>query len=306
MFLTNKIKMLSYSILVLSLSFNQLNANELDFKYINNIQTKNVNDKFLSTNSILSKLDNILNDSKLTIKEKNEYINEMIVISKNFENKFDISKLDYPNVKSMQEQINVILNSNLKELGSTKSMKLYLTLNKNLKNRIFDITHRELVLNVEKEISTIINNYNLHVFVINNTAINITKDNNKYNVEEIDSDEPLTSNTKEVNTKNIDEKLIFLNNSIKSNNVLDFVDILISEKLNIFSINEKEILKSYSIVNSTLNYLQSTSLDKTNLDYLISIHNSLKEESLQKLIYALEYEGYDLSNLNDLETVLER
>ncbi len=306
MFLTNKIKMLSYSILVLSLSFNQLNANELDFKYINNIQTKNVNDKFLSTNSILSKLDNILNDSKLTIKEKNEYINEMIVISKNFENKFDISKLDYPNVKSMQEQINVILNSNLKELGSTKSMKLYLTLNKNLKNRIFDITHRELVLNVEKEISTIINNYNLHVFVINNTAINITKDNNKYNVEEIDSDEPLTSNTKEVNTKNIDEKLIFLNNSIKSNNVLDFVDILISEKLNIFSINEKEILKSYSIVNSTLNYLQSTSLDKTNLDYLISIHNSLKEESLQILIYALEYEGYDLSNLNDLETVLER
>lgn len=306
MFLTNKIKMLSYSILVLSLSFNQLNANELDFKYINNIQTKNVNDKFLPTNSILSNLDNILNDSKLTIKEKNEYINEMIVISKNFENKFDISKLDYPNVKSMQEQINVILNSNLKELGSTKSMKLYLTLNKNLKNRIFDITHRELVLNVEKEISTIINNYNLHVFVINNTAINITKDNNKYNVEEIDSDEPLTSNTKEVNTKNIDEKLIFLNNSIKSNNVLDFVDILISEKLNIFSINEKEILKSYSIVNSTLNYLQSTSLDKTNLDYLISIHNSLKEESLQKLIYALEYEGYDLSNLNDLETVLER
>lgn len=271
MFLKNKIKMLSYSMLVLSLSFNQLNANELDFKYVNNIQTKNVNDKFLPTNSILSNLDNILNDSKLTVKEKNEYINEMIVISKNFENKFDISKLDYPNVKSMQEQINVILNSNLKELGSTKSMKLYLTLNKNLKNRIFDITHRELVLNVEKEISTIINNYNLHVFVINNTAINITKDNNKYNVEEIDSDEPLTSNTKEVNTKNIDEKLIFLNNSIKSNNVLDFVDILISEKLNIFSINEKEILKSYSIVNSTLNYLQSTSLDKTNLDYLISI-----------------------------------
>lgn len=306
MFLKNKIKMLSYSILVLSLSFNQLNANELDFKYINNIQTKNVNDKFLPTNSILSNLDNILNDSKLTVKEKNEYINEMIVISKNFENKFDISKLDYPNVKSMQEQINVILNSNLKELGSTKSMKLYLTLNKNLKNRIFDITHRELVLNVEKEISTIINNYNLHVFVINNTAINITKDNNKYNVEEIDSDEPLTSNTKEVNTKNIDEKLVFLNNSIKSNNVLDFVDILISEKLNIFSINEKEILKSYSIVNSTLNYLQSTSLDKTNLDYLISIHDSLKEESLQKLIYVLEYEGYDLSNLNDLETVLER
>lgn len=306
MFLTNKIKMLSYSMLVLSLSFNQLNANELDFKYVNNIQTKNVNDKFLPTNSILSNLDNILNDSKLTVKEKNEYINEMIVISKNFENKFDISKLDYPNVKSMKEQINVILNSNLKELGSTKSMKLYLTLNKNLKNRIFDITHRELVLNVEKEISTIINNYNLHVFLINNTAINITKDNNKYNVEEIDSDEPLTSNTKEVNTKNIDEKLIFLNNSIKSNNVLDFVDILISEKLNIFSINEKEILKSYSIVNSTLNYLQSTSLDKTNLDYLISIHDSLKEESLQILIYALEYEGYDLSNLNDLETVLER
>lgn len=222
-------------------------------------------------------------------KKNAHYINANIALIeqilkdvKKFEKEYDISKIDYPNVKDLKGQLNVIFNCNLKDLVKSDQLtfsELYLKYESNKIQKEFDTPDGKMNINdimniAEEEVLNLINEYNSKVININTSAADVTYGYTPENVgtESFGDYKPNKEKVKEI------EKLIVKN---------DFDKTLInlfnnSEKLQLFTPGELNQIEDYVELKKSLNILKSSNkVDSYSIDLLEKNLNTLSN-SLNK------------------------
>lgn len=207
------------------------------------------------------------------------FIEKILEDVQKFEKEYDISKIDFPNVKNLEGQINTILNSNLKNLVDDYYLtysKLYLE-NINIdKNKIIETPDgkmdiNDIMSNAEEEISYLISKYNEKVINTNDTAVDVAYGY----TEETHGQEDYTGYVPDKNK--VDKiKLLIVENDF--NRTLENL-VNNSEELKLFTPKEIEKLTTYLDLDSNFDTIKNLpNIEQSKVDFLEDEIKQLKNE----------------------------
>lgn len=197
--------------------------------------------------SMIEKLEDI-NKQNLSNEQKAKFYAQFVDASKLNEQKYNIKLLEQPLSLTINDQVNAIMNSNLKELGNTQTLKLYQSLNKD--GKAFE-KHPELKVEVEKNIKSVIDEYNNKVLNQNFNGLKIT-----YNTNDLSNKELLGKYPNDL-LKNIDgtatkEQRTWLQDNIKTSDLGTNLDNYSKEKSGIFSSAQKDSIEDLKTMRATI------------------------------------------------------
>lgn len=232
---------------------------------------------------------NEINKENLSEQDKVKFYNQFVDASKEHEQKYKIKLLEPPLSLNLNDQVNAIMNSNLKELGDTKSLKVYQTLNKDGKALV---GRPELEAEVKNNIKSIIEGYNKGTINQNLEGLKIT-----YNGEDPYNKYPkeLLKNVNGVPTKS---QLDWLNNNIKDNNLTTNVEKYLKEDQFIFGNSLKNTMKEYDELNKTISMTEKLAAEgkfpQEKVDYLKQARAEIEPDLNDQINKRLKEVGFDL------------
>lgn len=231
-----------------------------------------------------------LNKENLSDKHKETFLNQIMAASKEHEQKYNIKLLEEPRAKNINDQVNAIMNSNLKELGDTRALKVYQTLNKDGKA----LNGRpELETEIKNNIKSIIEGYNKGTLNENTNGFKIAfKGDDPYRK----VPENLMKNADGAPTK---AQLDWLNNNIKENDFNKNIEKFLKEDQHIFRDSVKKTMNEYKDLNNTIELSEKLAKEgkfsQENVQLLKETRDAMKPE-LEKIVNKrLDAIGFDLN-----------
>lgn len=254
--------------------------------------------------SMIEKLEDI-NKQNLSNEQKAKFYAQFVDASKLNEQKYNIKLLEQPLSLTINDQVNAIMNSNLKELGNTQTLKLYQSLNKD--GKAFE-RHPELKVEVEKNIKSVIDEYNTKVLNQNFNGLKIT-----YNTNDLSNKELLGKYPNEL-LKNIDgiatkEQRTWLQDNIKTSDLGTNLDTYSKEKSGIFSPAQKDSIEDLKTMRATIltsqKLVDEGKMDPNKLNYLKTAYTEASQMLNTSLLGTMKNMGYDIATI-DMNNKLEQ